>query len=193
MIDDVLVRARALAEEAVRVKRYARGAARPHVAALVAATWVARFPIGINALALILYLREQTGSYAVAGVVAGGLAAGRGGRRARSGPAGRPLGARNVLVPLALRPRGRARRHRRAGPSWARHRRAADLLGRGGLRDPADLGGAALDVAGAAARARRELIPAAYALDSVMIELIFVAGPLLTAVIGDADVARPPH
>ena len=32
-------------------------------------------------------------------------------------------------------------------------------------------------------RERRELIPAAYALDSVLIELIFVLGPLLTAVI----------
>ena len=32
-------------------------------------------------------------------------------------------------------------------------------------------------------RERPELIPAAYALDSVMIELIFIAGPLLTAVI----------
>ena len=49
------------------------------------------------------------------------------------------------------------------------------------LRDPADLVGAALDVAVAAARAAASCIPAAYALDSVLIELIFILGPLLTA------------
>ena len=49
------------------MKRYAEVLRVPHVAALIASTLLARFPIGINALALILYLREQTGSYAVAG------------------------------------------------------------------------------------------------------------------------------
>src|SRR4051794_3785150 len=63
---------------AVRMRRYGEVLRVPHVAALIASTLLARFPIGINALALILYLREQTGSYAVAGVVAGGLAAGSG-------------------------------------------------------------------------------------------------------------------
>jgi hypothetical protein len=44
------------------VKRYAEVLRMPHVLTLVASTWLARFPIGINALALILNLREQTGS-----------------------------------------------------------------------------------------------------------------------------------
>ena len=57
------------------MRRYAAVLRVPHVAALIAATLLARFPIGINALAVILYLREQTGSFAVAGVVAGSLAA----------------------------------------------------------------------------------------------------------------------
>jgi hypothetical protein len=42
----------------------------PHVTPLVAATLLARFPIGINALAIILYLRAERGSFAVAGAVA---------------------------------------------------------------------------------------------------------------------------
>ena len=68
------------------MKRYAEVLRVPHVAALIASTLLARFPIGINALALILYLREHTGSFAVAGVVAGGLAAGAGSaRRSRAG------------------------------------------------------------------------------------------------------------
>ena len=39
------------------MRRYAEVLRVPHVATLVAFTWLARFPIGINALALILYLR----------------------------------------------------------------------------------------------------------------------------------------
>ncbi len=77
------------------------------------------------------------------------------GRRARSGPSGRPLRRPQRAGPARLRPRRRARQHRRPDRAGRAHRRAADLLGRGGLRDPADLGGAALDVAGAAARATR--------------------------------------
>jgi len=48
------------------MRRYGEVLRVPHVAALVAATLLARFPIGINALAVILYLRERTGSFAVA-------------------------------------------------------------------------------------------------------------------------------
>ena len=153
MLDGVLERARELAAGAVRVKRYAEVLRVPHVAALIASTLLARFPIGINALALILYLREQTGSYAVAGVVAGGLAAGAGvgapvqGRLVdRFGPAARARAA-------GVRPRRRARRRGRADRAGRADRGAAGLLGRRRLRDPADLVGAALDVAVAAARA----------------------------------------
>jgi hypothetical protein len=44
------------------VRRYREVLRVPHVATLIASTLLARFPIGINALALILYLRERTGS-----------------------------------------------------------------------------------------------------------------------------------
>ena len=39
------------------MSRYAAVLRAPHVAALIVATLLARFPIGINALAIILYLR----------------------------------------------------------------------------------------------------------------------------------------
>ena len=164
------------------MKRYAEVLRVPHVAALIASTLLARFPIGINALALILYLREQTGSYAVAGVVAGGLAAGAGVGAPVQGRLVDRLGQRRVLVPLAFI-------------------HAAAL---GGVVALTELGAptvvllACSTAAGFAIpptssvlrsmwpsllRERQDLIPAAYALDSVLIELIFVLGPLLTAVI----------
>ena len=98
MIDAVLARAR----ELVRVRRYGEVLRVPHVAALVAATLLARFPIGINALAVILYLRERTGSFAVAGVVAGSLAAGSGVGAPVQGRLVDRFGQRAVLPPLAF-------------------------------------------------------------------------------------------
>ena len=133
------------------MRRYAEVLRVPHVAALVAATLLARFPIGINALAMILYLRDQTGSFAVAGVVAGGLAAGRGIGAPIQGRLVDSFGPRRVLVPLgSSTPRRWARR--RAGRARRAGRRARRCSGPDRrLRDPADLVGAALDVAVAAA------------------------------------------
>jgi len=84
------------------VRRYGEVLRVPYVAALIAATLVARFPIGINALAVILYLREQTGSFAIAGVVAGSLAAGSGVGAPVQGRLVDRFGQRKVLPPLAL-------------------------------------------------------------------------------------------
>ena len=84
------------------MKRYAEVLRVPHVAPLIAATLIARFPIGINALALILYLRHATGSFAIAGVVAGGLAAGAGVGAPVQGRLVDTFGQRRVLVPLAF-------------------------------------------------------------------------------------------
>jgi MFS family permease len=164
------------------MKRYGEVLRAPHVATLIAATLIARFPIGINALALILYLREETGTFAVAGAVAGGLAAGAGIGAPVQGRLVDRLGQRRVLVPLALV-------------------HAAAL---GGVVALSELGAPAVAlvacafVAGFAIpptssvlrsmwptllRDREPLLQTAYALDSVLIELIFILGPLLTAVI----------
>jgi MFS family permease len=164
------------------MKRYREVLRVPHVAALIAATLLARFPIGINALALILYLRDETGSFAVAGVVAGGLAAGAGIGAPIQGRLVDHFGQRRVLVPLAV----------------------VHAMALGGVVGLAELGapGAVLTacsfLAGfaipptssvlrsmwpALLRERPGLLQPAYALDSVMIELIFILGPLLTAVL----------
>jgi hypothetical protein len=47
--------------------RYARILRTPHVMPLLVAALVARLPIGIDSLAIVLFLRQRTGSYAVAG------------------------------------------------------------------------------------------------------------------------------
>jgi MFS family permease len=170
------------------VSRYAAVLRAPHVTALIVATLLARFPIGINALAIVLYLRAERGSFAVAGAVAGALAAGSGVGAPIQGRLVDILGQRRVLVPLAIV-------------------HAAAL---GALVASAEAGAAtaALVACGLVAgfaipptssvlrsmwpsllRDRPELLQAAYALDSVMIELIFIVGPLLTAAI--ATVSSP--
>ena len=84
------------------MKRYADILRSPHVAALVASALLARLPIGINALAIVLYLREQTGSFAIAGAVSGMLAAGSGFGAPIQGRLVDRIGARRVLLPLAV-------------------------------------------------------------------------------------------
>jgi MFS family permease len=164
------------------IRRYAEVLRAPHVAALVAATLLARFPIGINALAVILYLRERTGSYAVAGVVAGSLAAGSGIGAPVQGRLVDRFGQRRVLVPLGMV-------HAAA---------LGALVGSAELGAPTFvlvlcglLAGFAIPPTSSVLRSmwpsllkdRPELVQAAYALDSVLIELIFIVGPLLTAVV----------
>src|SRR5215208_5485801 len=75
---------------------YARVLRAPHMAALLATSVLARLPIGINGLATVLFLRERTGSFAIAGAAAGALALGM--------ALGAPFGARLVdsLGPRAL-------------------------------------------------------------------------------------------
>lgn len=164
------------------MKRYGEVLREPYVSALIAATLLARFPIGINALALILYLRETTGSFAVAGIVAGGLAAGAGAGAPVQGRLVDRLGQRRVLPPLAF----------------------VHALALGAIVASGELGAAApllllfsftagfaIPPTSSVLRSmwpsllgeRPELLQAAYALDSVLIELIFVVGPLLTGII----------
>jgi MFS family permease len=169
------------------MRRYAELLRVTHVAALVASTLLARLPIGINALAIVLFLRHETGSFAVAGGVAGGLAAGAGAGAPVIGRLVDRLGAR-VLLPLAVT-----------------HAVVLGLLVAGGQSGAPTV---ALVLAGLVAGAsvpptssvqrtlwplllgeRVELRQAAFALDSVGIEVLFITGPLLTGVI--AAVASP--
>jgi MFS family permease len=171
------------------MRRYAAVLRVPYVTPLIAATLLARFPIGINALAIILYLRAERGSFAVAGAVAGALAAGSGIGAPVQGRLVDAFGQRRVLPPLGLihaAALGAIVATAEAGAP------AAVLVACGVLA------GFAIPPTSSVLRSmwpnllreRQELIPAAYALDSVLIELIFVLGPLLTAAI--ATVLSPP-
>jgi MFS family permease len=163
------------------VSVYARILRTPGVAVIVFATLIGRMPIGISGLAILLFVRHVTGSFASAGLCAGALALGS----AIGAPLqGRLIDRRGVrmLLPLAVL--------HAAG--------LVVILAAGEASAPtAILAGASL-VAGAATppvssvlrshwpyllAERPQLIPGAYALDSVMIELIFVTGPLATTVV----------
>jgi predicted MFS family arabinose efflux permease len=160
------------------LERYAevlrgRGTAGP-----LAASVVGRMALGMNSLAILLLVRESTGSYAAAGAVAAlhALAfAVFGPRRARSADRRGPitvLRLTGVLHPLGLG----------ALVLLAAYDAPAVLLAL-----PAVLAGAAGPPLGAVMRALwpvRVSGPAlvtAYALESVVVELCFVLGPLLTA------------
>ena len=84
------------------MRRYLEILRSPHVAALVASSLFARLPIGINALAIVLYLREQTGSFAVAGAVSGSLALGSALGAPVQGRLVDRIGPRRVLLPVAI-------------------------------------------------------------------------------------------
>lgn len=151
------------------------------VAVLVVSTLLGRMPVGINGLAVLLYVQGATDSFGSAGLVAGALALGS--------ALGAPLQGRVVdrygptyLVPLAT--------VHAAGLLlvWA--------LGAAGAPIPALAAAAAIAGGGtpptsSVLRSRwpyvlgsnPRLLTGAYALDSVMIELIFVVGPLIVAAI----------
>ncbi|MEA2365137.1 MAG: hypothetical protein QOE69_2790 [Thermoleophilaceae bacterium] len=160
---------------------YVRILRAPGVAAIVLATLIGRLPIGISGLAILLYVQEVTGSFAVAGVCTGALALGS--------AVGAPLQGRLVdwrgeraLLPLAFA--------HAVGLVLVWLLGAADAVP-AVLAVAAFAAGSAIPPVSSVLRSRwpvllkdqPELLPAAYALDSVMIELIFVTGPLLTTVL----------
>jgi MFS family permease len=169
------------------MRRYAELLRVPHVAALAASTLLARLPIGINALAAVLFLRHETGSFAVAGAVAGGLAAGGGLGAPVLGRLVDRFGA-TVLVPVAVL-----------------HAVMLGLLVLGGQAGAATallvligvVAGGTVPPTSSVQRTlwpellgdREDLRQAAFALDSVGIELLFVSGPLITGLV--AAVASP--
>ncbi len=153
----------------------------PRVRALLASTLLARLPLGINGLAVVLYLRERTGSFAVAGAAAGALALGSAAGAPFAGRLVDRLGAR-VLFGLALA-------HAAALVSLVAL--GSSSVPSGVLVAAAGLAGIAFPPTGAVLRAlyprllagSEALIQTAFALDSVVTESLFVVGPLLTAAI----------
>jgi predicted MFS family arabinose efflux permease len=163
------------------VRVYARILRTPGVAMIVLATLIGRLPIGISGLAILLYVKEVSDSFAAAGLCAGALALGS----AAGAPfQGRLIDRRGVgmLLPLAIA--------HAAGlvAIWLSGEAGAPVA----LLAAASLAtGAAIPPVSSVLRSRwqyllpgrPELLAGAFALDSVMIEVIFVAGPLLTTVV----------
>ena len=151
------------------------------VGVLLLAALVARLPIGINGLAVVLFLREETGSFSVAGAVAGGLALGVGLGAPLLGRLVDRVGIR-VLVPLAA---GNATTLlvlvALASADAPVPALVAVAVSTGALFPP--LGSVVRARFPELLRSAPHLVAPAYALDSVLLELGFVAGPLLTAVL----------
>jgi MFS family permease len=160
--------------------RYAAILRAPHVAPLLVASMLARLPFGMFALALVLYLVEERGSFAVAGLVDGAFGIGAAvGSPIQSRLVDR-LGQRRVLLPIAAVDAASIALLVALTEAGAP---TAALMACGLV------GGFAIPNVGAALRAlwpgllRRsdDLLPAAFALDSVAIEVLFTLGPLLAA------------
>ena len=173
------------------MKRYARGPARAARGAARSPRRCSRgFPIGINALAIILYLRAADRVVRDRRRVAGALAAGAGIGAPVAGAARRPVrrsGACSSRSRSSTPPRwarsSALRRARRARP-----RCSSPVRPRAGFAIP-PTSSVLRSMWPTLLRGRAELLQAAYALDSMMIELIFILGPLLTAVL--AAVSSP--
>jgi MFS family permease len=149
---------------------------------------LARFPYGVFALAAILYLAQARGSYAVAGLVDGAFGLGA--------AAGAPWqsrlidrqGQRRVLVIAAVvdvTATGLLIALTEAGAATVALV-ACGLVG--GVAVP-NVGGALRAMWSSLLRGREQLLPTAFAIDSVALEVLFTAGPLLAA--GIIAVASP--
>jgi MFS family permease len=159
---------------------YRRILATPHVLSLAASSVVARLPVGMTALAFVIFVHDHTGSFAAAGLVAG---AGTIGLAVTAPVLGRLVdrrGPRPVLVPAAAL----------AAAALV----AAVLLGEAGagtapLVALAALAGAAMPPVGGLLRhlwpdvVEEDLLVNAYIVDSVLIEAVFISGPLLTGLL----------
>jgi MFS family permease len=74
----------------------------PHVGRLFAASLLARLPMGINGLAIVLLVKAETGSFGAAGAAAGALALGSGLCAPLNGRLIDALGPRTLLVLSAI-------------------------------------------------------------------------------------------
>jgi len=149
---------------------------------MLALSVLARMPLGINALGIVLLMRHEGYSYGAAGAAAGALAIGVG----ASGPYISRLidrhGQREILAPLAI---GHAIGLAIVLTVALAH---API---GGVVAASLAAGIAFPPIGTVMRPlwprllsdRPELLTTAFALDAAIVELSFVSGPLLTAAI----------
>jgi MFS family permease len=164
------------------VQRYARVLRAPDVARLLGAAILARMPIGIDSLGMVLFVRAETGSFARAGLVAAAFGLGVGFSAPVLGRLIDRRGHARVMLPLA--------------GLHAASLAALVALGLAGAPTGALVAcglaaGISVPPVGSVVRPLLAglldddagLLPTAYALDGIAIELVFVTGPLLTAAI----------
>jgi len=169
--------------------RYRRVLRTPDVAALMGAAYVARAPIGIDALAIVLFLRERGESYALAGAVAAAFAVGVGVGSPLAGRLVDRYGPRRVMVPMCFLHGAGLLGLVALGLSGAPAVvLLLDALVTGAVIPP--VSSVLRTLWPSLLRAEPGLTSAAFALDGVGVELIFVLGPLLVAL---ATVAASPQ
>src|SRR5262245_10630905 len=154
--------------------------AMPHARAVAAASLIARLPKGMVPLATVLLLHQVTGSYALAGLTAGLVAAGDA-----------------VATPFQGRLIGRAGRGRVLSPTAAVHATGVTSLlllawahgPAGALAASAGVAGIGMPpVSGSIKAVWPQLagpgrVPDAYTIESLLQQVIFLAGPLLVALL----------
>jgi MFS family permease len=163
------------------LSRYAGVLRAPHVRALVSASIVARIPIGMVGLALVLFVENVKGSYAPAGAVTAAFALSS---ALIAAAEGRLIDRRGQTVVLLA-----------AASVSAAAFVALVVLGLRGAPTGVLIGCAVLSGTMPPVSAclrplwpsllgtNRELVTAAYALDSILIEVVFVIGPLLAGLL----------
>jgi MFS family permease len=159
---------------------WARVVSAPQVAALAAASVVARLPFGMSGVAVVIFVHARTGSFGIAGLVTGFYTL----AFALAGPLlGRQVdrrGPRTVLVPASV--------------LCALALVATVAVGEGSaatvplVLTAAAAGASMPPISGVLRRTWPALIPreeltTAYLFDSVLIEVVFVCGPLLTGLL----------
>jgi MFS family permease len=163
-------------------QRFARVLRAPDVARLLGAAILARMPIGIDSLGMVLFVRAETGSFARAGLVAAafGLAIGL------SAPAlGRLIDYHahaRVMLPLAALHAASLGGLVALGLAGAPTGALVACSFAAGITSP-PVGSVVRPLLAGLLSHEPELLPTAYALDGIAIEMVFVTGPLLTAAI----------
>jgi MFS family permease len=162
---------------------YRRILSRPHFLALCATSVLARLPVGMGAVALVIFVHDHTGSFGAAGIVAGAFTIGLGATSPLLGRLVDRRGPRRVLIP--------------AGLLTALGLVLVVVLAEAGagtaaLVAAAALAGGATPPVGGLLRGlwpslvEEEDLVGGYVIDSLLIEVFFVAGPLLTGVLAAA-------
>jgi hypothetical protein len=159
---------------------YRRVLGAPHVLSLAMASVLARIPVAMAGVALVIFVHDRTGSFAAAGAVAGAYTIGLGGTGPLLGRYVDRRGARRILPPCAAL----------ASLALA----AVVILGDAGAGTvpmllAAGVSGAACPPVGGLLRhlwpllVEQQLLVTAYVTDSLLIEAVFVTGPLLTGLL----------